>query len=63
MIKNIVKKYDTKQGEATMEFLTALCTKHLKLHAHDFTELIEYFKELKLKDYPEHYKLLINYLK
>lgn len=62
MIKNIVIKYNTKQGEAAMEFLIALCTKHLKLHAHDFSELIECFKGLTLSNYPEHYKLLIEYL-
>jgi len=62
MIKNIVKKYNTKQGEATMEFLIALCTKHLKLHSHDFIDLIKYFKELELLDYPEHYSFLINHL-
>ena len=62
MIKNIIGKYNTKQGEASMEFLIALSTKHLKLHAHDFSELIDYFKLLDIDSYPEHYKLLINYL-
>lgn len=62
MIKNIIGKYDTKQGEASVEFLIALSTKHLKLHAHDFLELIEYFKSLNLTSYPEHSKLFIEYL-
>jgi len=62
MIKNIITKYNTKQGEASMEFLIALSTKHLKLHAHDFLELIDYFKSLDTKSYPDHYELLITYL-
>jgi len=62
MIKNIIKKHRSKQGEAAMEFLIALGTKHLKLHANSFESLIEFFTKLDVNDFPEHYKLIVLYL-
>ena len=60
MILNIVKKHSHKQGEAAMEFLIALSTKHLKLHSEDFKELIEELK--KINGLPSYFSLLIEYL-
>jgi hypothetical protein len=62
MIKNIISKYNSPKGEACMEFLIALSTKHLKLHSSDFIDLIEYLKALDIRKYPNHYKLILNYL-
>ena len=62
MIKNIINKYDSPKGEACMEFLIALSTKHLKLYSSDFIDLIDYLKELDIERYPNHYKLILKYL-
>ena len=62
MIKNIISKYDSPKGEACMEFLIALSTKHLKLYSSDFIDLIDYLKELDIERYPNHYKLILKYL-
>ena len=57
-----LNKYDSPKGEACMEFLIALSTKHLKLYSSDFIDLIDYLKELDIERYPNHYKLILKYL-
>lgn len=60
MIKNIIVKHNTKQGEAAMEFLIAIATKHLKLHSDDFQLL---FSEMNISVLPEYFQLIINHIK